>query len=485
MSISASLNNALSGLTANARAAELVSNNVANATNPSYARRELVLGARVVGDTGQGVNVLGVDRIVDRALLSDRRTADASAAGRNLRVSFFAGLEAVVGSNSEAGSLTGRIATFEAALIEASSRPDSESRLANVAASLRQVTTAFAQASGAVQESRMRADRTIASEVKTLNDALARVQDMNVLIRAAKASGNDASGLMDQRQQAVDLVATIVPIRELQRDYDQIALVTAGGATLLDGKASVFGFSAVNVITPDMTLASGALSGLTLNGNQIAIGVPPGIVDGGSLAAHFDVRDKLGVDAQAGLDAVARNLVTRFQDPALDTTRAPGSAGLLTDAGAAFVATNEVGLSARLAISALVDPNQGGALWRLRDGLGAVVQGPPGNGALLSQLQGALTQSQPTVSGPFSGGARSFAVLSGELSSLVASSRINAETDLSFARARANSLQELHLAQGVDTDQEMQKLLVIEQAYSANAKVVQTMDELIQILMGL
>jgi flagellar hook-associated protein 1 len=41
------------------------------------------------------------------------------------------------------------------------------------------------------------------------------------------------------------------------------------------------------------------------------------------------------------------------------------------------------------------------------------------------------------------------------------------------------------MANGVDTDQEMQKLLIIEQAYSANAKVVQTMDELIQILMGL
>jgi flagellar hook-associated protein 1 len=73
VSISASLNNALSGLTASARTAELISNNVANATNPAYARREIVLGARVVGDTGQGVSVVGVDRIVDRALLSDRR----------------------------------------------------------------------------------------------------------------------------------------------------------------------------------------------------------------------------------------------------------------------------------------------------------------------------------------------------------------------------------------------------------------------------
>jgi flagellar hook-associated protein 1 len=485
VSISASLNNALSGLTASARAAELISNNVANATNPAYARRELVVGARTVGDTGQGVSVIGIDRIVDRALLSDRRMAEAATAAKGRQNAFHVGFERVVGSNSESGSLTGRVAAFETALIEATSRPDSEARLSNVATTLAKVTSAFAEASGFVQDERMRADRTIAAEVTQLNEALVRVRDMNVLIRTAVNSGNDASALMDQRQQAVDLISSIVPIREVQRDHDQIALVTAGGATLLDGKASVFGFSAVNTITPDMTLASGALSGLTLNGQLVQVNVPPGAVDGGSLAAQFGIRDKLGEEAQAQLDSVARNLVTRFQDPAIDTTRVPGAAGLLTDAGSTFVATNEVGLSTRLAINVATDPLAGGALWRLRDGLGATVQGPPGNGTLLAQLHGALTDPQPTLTGPFGNGARSFAVLTGDLSSLAAASRLNAETDLSFARARGDTLQELYMAQGVDTDQEMQKLLVVEQAYSANAKVVQTMDELIQILMGL
>ncbi|MGL5010584.1 MAG: FlgK family flagellar hook-associated protein, partial [Paracoccaceae bacterium] len=178
MSISASLSNALTGLTANARAAELVSNNVANATNPSYARRELQLGARVVGDTGQGVAVLGVDRIVDRALLSDRRMADAGAGGRETLLRFHAGFEAVIGTTSDASSISGRVAALESAMIEAASRPDSEARLANVSTALKQVASAFASASDKVQESRQRADQKIGSEVAQLNDALARVQDM-------------------------------------------------------------------------------------------------------------------------------------------------------------------------------------------------------------------------------------------------------------------------------------------------------------------
>ncbi len=485
MSISATLTSALSGLGAAAKAAELVSNNVANATNPSYARRELQLGARVVGTTGQGVAVIGTDRVIDRALLSDRRIADAGAGGRDALLRFQRDLEGVIGTSADAGSISGRIASFESALVEAASRPDSEARLANLQTTLGQVTAGFAAASDSIQQARARADGKIASDVRLLNDTLVKVRDLNVLIRAAKASGNDAAGLMDQRQKLVDDIASIVPIREIARDNDQIALVTAGGATLLDGKPAIFGFTATNTITADMTLAAGGLSGLTLNGRPVAVNAPPGAVDGGTLAAHFAIRDDLGVRAQGSLDAVARNLVERLEDPALDATRAPGSPGLLTDQGAPFNPLDEVGLSARLSVNPAADPAQGGALWRFRDGLGALTQGPPGNSTLLSALHGALTAPRATATGPFASGPRSFAALTGDLSSLTASARISAENDLGYARARAGSLTELQAAAGVDTDQELQKLLTIEQSYAANARVIRTVDDLIQILIGL
>ena len=38
-------------------------------------------------------------------------------------------------------------------------------------------------------------------------------------------------------------------------------------------------------------------------------------------------------------------------------------------------------------------------------------------------------------------------------------------------------------AQGVDTDQELQKLLTIEQSYAANAKLIETIDQMIQSLL--
>lgn len=43
----------------------------------------------------------------------------------------------------------------------------------------------------------------------------------------------------------------------------------------------------------------------------------------------------------------------------------------------------------------------------------------------------------------------------------------------------------MELAQGVDTDAEMQKLMVIEQAFAANAQVVSAADEMMQLLLGI
>ena len=143
---------------------------------------------------------------------------------------------------------------------------------------------------------------------------------------------------------------------------------------------------------------------------------------------------------------------------------------------------NEVGLAQRLRLNGLADPQQGGALWRLRDGLGATVPGAVGDSALLSALQAALNVPREPVSGGFMSGTRSFSVLAGDTISGVSTARLSAESDTSFAQGKADSLRTIELEDGVDTDAEMQKLLLIEQAYSANAKVVQMIDELIQTL---
>ena len=111
MSISASLSNAISGLTAVSRAAELVSANVANAMTESYGRRELSLGAATVGGQGAGVQISGVERVVNQTAIADRRLAQAELGYNDARASFFTSVEQAIGTPDAASSLSGFIST--------------------------------------------------------------------------------------------------------------------------------------------------------------------------------------------------------------------------------------------------------------------------------------------------------------------------------------------------------------------------------------
>lgn len=483
MSISGSISSALSGLTAASRAAELVSSNIANAMTPGYGRREINLASRQVGSTGQGVRVVSIQRMANLFAIGERRHADATLGQSSARAAFYRRLEVAIGVPDNASSLTARTGAFDAALLTAAARPDSEANLSQVAGSARAMASQIAASSGDVQSSRMRAEEQIARDVELVNTTLVRIADLNTQIRML-AGGTDSSALQDQRQQAIDSISAILPLREIPREGGTVALVTVTGGVLLDGPPSTLGFQTAGIITPEMTLGSGALSGLTLNGRAVDMTNPNGSLSGGRLAANFAVRDEIGVQSQAKLDAIARDLVERFQDPAVDPTLAPGAAGLFTDRGLAFDPLNEVGLAGRLQLNAAVDPQQGGELWRLRDGIGAAAPGLASDSTLLSAMQTALTAQRQPVSGGFMPGTRSFSGLVGEHISTVSAERLAAEGDESFAIGMSDALIMAELEEGVDTDAEMQKLLLIEQAYTANARVMQVADEMIKTLLG-
>lgn len=485
MSITSALTSALSGLSVTSRQAELLSSNVANATTPGYARRELGLRAASLGGTGQGVTTTGVSRILDRPLLAERRLALAGDGDRALRSTLMKQVEDTLGSPDKAGSLAARLAAFDQSLLEATGRPESQARLQTVLVNAKSLAAGFTSATDDIQQARLNADRQIASEVGKLNSTLSQLQTLNVELRSFSGAGRDVSALLDERQRLVDQISTILPVREIPRDLDQTALFTTGGATLLEGSPAVFGFTAVNTMTPETTLAAGGLSGITINGSPYATSGPGSPILGGTLGALFAVRDELATAAQRKLDAVARDLVERFSSAGLDPTLAPGAPGLFTDSGAAFLPINEVGLAGRLTFNAAADPSQGGALFRLRDGLGAATEGPPGNGTLLAALRSTLTVAAPLSSTGFTAGARSFAALTSDLHSDASTLRLSAQADQSFAATRLTALQDLEAQNGIDTDQEMQALLVIEKNYAANAKVIQTVEDMIDMLLRL
>lgn len=496
MSLSASLSNALTGLTASTRAAELVSGNVANATTEGYARRELLLSSQIVGGAGAGVRIDGVQRVVDEGLLRDRRLAEASLAEAQIHSDFFDDVLGLIGLTDDASSLNSSVVSFESALTEAAARPESEARLAAVLQTASQLSVKLNSISDGIQKLRVDADATIAATVEDLNLSLEQIHTTNRDILRFQAVGQDTSGLLDQRQRLIDQVAEIVPLNQYARGNGTVALYSLGGVPLLDAGPAEIEFEPTAPITADMTLASGALSGLSIDGRAITAIGPTSEIPGGRLAALFQVRDRLAPDAQANTDEVARDLIVRFQDqnvdptllidpPPIDPMLPTQLPGLFTDAGALLDSANLTGVAGRISVNSLVDPSNGGALWRLRDGLGATTPGPVGGPTLLSSMEAALQQNLAPNGNGFGTAEKSASGFALALLSLVGQSSTQSQRQLSFEQARFDSLRQAELVNGVDTDREMQKLLLVEQAYAANARVIQSVDEMMQILIGI
>jgi flagellar hook-associated protein 1 FlgK len=272
-------------------------------------------------------------------------------------------------------------------------------------------------------------------------------------------------------------------VRQVPRENGQIALYSTGGAILLDGGVADIEFSAVNQVTPYMTLENGDLSGLTINGYPVRTSSDRGALAGGTLGAQFEIRDELGTNAQTQLDALARDLIERFQDPTVDTTLNPGDPGLFTDAGLAFDPLNEVGISARLSINAAVDTRQGGEAWRIRDGMNAAVPGDVGDSRLLRNLSETLTKTRVPLSGDFGAGAFSASNLVSALTSQIGAQQYQAEKLLSFSSSQYDELKQQILADGVDSDAELQRLLIVEQAYAANVRMIEAADDMMQTIL--
>lgn len=483
MSISAAISNAYSGLTSVSRMAETVSNNIANAMNENYARRSVVTDQRVVGGVGMGVAVTSIDRAMDLLATSSRRSRGASYGSANTLSTASSRMAATLGVPGDAGALGSRMLSFGNALRLAADNPASAPAREQMLAEANSLTQSLKNISTQTMAVRMDADAQIATQVRTVNVALKKIEAVNTEIRLRQGSGNTAA-LEDVRKKLIDEVSSIIPIKQISREGGIIALYTEGGAALIDGQANELGFSATPTITPDMTLASGSLSGLTLNGRPMSIGTGTGQLEGGTLSAAFNVRDVLTPEFNARIDAVARDLVERFQSTSTDPSLAPGDAGLFTDNGAAFNPANELALAQRLEINAAVDPAQGGDLWRLRDGINAAVQGPAGDDTQLRRMIDAMDaqRSPSAATGLIS--LVSATELAEGITALVAAQAARAEDTTAYNAGQFEILRESELGiVGVDTDYEMQMLLMIEQAYAANARVMATADQLMQTLL--
>ncbi|MEM9422281.1 MAG: flagellar basal body rod C-terminal domain-containing protein [Pseudomonadota bacterium] len=141
-------------------------------------------------------------------------------------------------------------------------------------------------------------------------------------------------------------------------------------------------------------------------------------------------------------------------------------------------------MAARLGVNDAVNPDEGGDLWRLRDGINATGPGASAGIGVVAGLVAAVDETRVLASVTDTPAALSLNETAAAFASVVGTQRIDASAAAAAASSTAQSLRDEELSvTGVNTDQELQSLLLIEQAYAANARVVQVVNEMMARLL--
>lgn len=455
MSLTTALNIAQTALSNNSIKTGIVSRNITNANNPDYNRRT----ASIIS-LAPGARMVGVERAASDALI--RQSLTASSAWK-AQTTLLDGLNRLslnlngVDANTSPAALIGRL---QEALQTYQSSPASISIATDAVASAGDLANALNAGAAAIDVFVAEMNAGIERDVGQLNHLLANFGEANTDVMTATRLGRDASEALDRRDGLLKQIAEIVPVTATTRGDNDMVVVTQDGDVLFEGIARKVSFEAQ---TP------GAAKRVLIDGSVMAAGSGGNTTASGSLAAMLQMRDDIAPRARTQFDEIARALAETFQEP-------DGTPGLFTAPSGAVTAAN---ITINPAFKA--DPHL------LRDGVG--YQQNPGResgytGAinrLLDRLQAPLT-FDPAAGlmdegrlGDFATGAVSW--IEGLRKDASASSEIKSAMMMRTAEALSNRT-------GVNIDEELAKLLALEQSYAASAKLLQVANDMMATLLA-
>ncbi|MBX3174796.1 MAG: flagellar hook-associated protein FlgK [Gemmatimonadaceae bacterium] len=466
-SIGSILSVARTALLSHQAAMEVTGHNIANAETPGYTRQTLSLEQGPVrkmtyGIFGSGVRIATVGRAREMLLDQDVRTQLAPAGYSSTRRDALVRVEQIFGEPSDNG-LAAAFDAFWNSWSDLSAQPNN----AGARAVVRQRAEALIQRfnSYANELQRMETDtRTQASTVlEQVNQLTTSIAAINKQIVPMESGGNTANDLRDERDRLLDELGTLVPITVIDR-ADGGNQVMLGGRPLVDG---VF----TNALELTVTIPQEI---------RIAGETSPVRTMGGKLGALVELANVDIAGTRAELDALAAALITDVN--ALHTTGWSPTAGVSgnwdpllgpTGSGISFFDADPTALSAGgIRLSAEVAADAGAIA------ASATLQATGDNAVALAI--GELRDGSPSaVSGSFGGAfQRIIATIAGAGRAAGDAATVS-NTLLAQSSARRDSVT------GVSTDEELMRLMRHQQAYAAAAKVVQTVDEMMETLISL
>ncbi|WP_159725973.1 flagellar hook-associated protein FlgK [Methylosinus sp. Ce-a6] len=463
----------------------VVSRNIAGVHVSGYATKTALVSTASNG----GVAVDGVARATNAALFQNSLQASATQAAAAALSSGFDQIDQALGLSS--GSATDAssnrspaalLSALKSALQSYSASPSDTTVAQSVLSSAKAVAQALNTADTTVQSLRAQADNDIASSVANINSILTQFQQVNSEIVAGVQTGRDVTSALDQRDALLKSLSSEIGVTTVTRANNDMVIYADGGATLFETAPRAVVFQATGAYTASTTGNAVYVDGVPVTGASASMSI-----QSGKLQGLTQLRDVIAPQYQSQLDETARGLIAAFAEN--DQTGLGAAApGLFTYSGATFVPGASVapGLAGRIIVNPNADPSQGGDLDRLRDGgvsdptNAAYIYNTTGAAGFTNRINALVAAFSTTQSFDPSAGLGSSLSLTDFVTSSVgwfeAQRQQASDTESYQSTLLSQTTDALSNATGVNLDEQMSKMLDLENSYQASAKLISAID---------
>jgi flagellar hook-associated protein 1 len=288
----------------------VASANISNASTTGYTVKTADQVATVTAGVGTGSTITGITSNVDKLLLKSLMQAVSALGAADTSNTYLNQLQALYGTSSGTSStgtsLANTIASLESAISSLSGTSSSASLQANAVSALDSLATQLRDTSTGIQKLRSNADQGIASDVSDVNQQLKTIASLNAQIRQAAASNQPTGDLEDQRNTALQDVASKMNVSYFISSSGDMQVYTASGQALVDSSAHQISYtpaSSVTASTAYSPTSSSGFSGITVNGVDVT-----SQITSGSIGSLISLRDTVLPAAQSQLDQLATQL---------------------------------------------------------------------------------------------------------------------------------------------------------------------------------
>jgi flagellar hook-associated protein 1 FlgK len=454
------ISTALTSLYANRRGMEVTAHNIANVNTPGYTRQranlQAIAGPAIPGLTsqaspvGDGVTVESVQRLRDIFLESRGRIEHASAEYLGVQQTQLGRIEQTFAEPSDE-ALQAQLDEMWASFSDLSLRPNSTASRSAVLSRATIVADTIRSNSDQLSSQWDTGLTELNAMVLDVNSTTAAVAQLNEGIMAATAVGQQPNDLMDQRDVLVMKLAELTGAKGVPRD---------NGVTdvLLNGSVLVSGNSSRNIAAPTGAPSLNAVKGGAVVSLQFAEApnYPTAAPDSGRLAAMLETLNHTIRTYSDGLDGMASELITSVNAQHVLGRDADGTPGV-----AFFNGTNASDITV-----AITEPNDIAAA---------------DAGAAAGPLDGGNAQALAKLATKKDGPNEKYRQLIVNLG--VAAQTVNRRVEIQGGVVTQSDAERDGDA-GVSLDEEMTNMVQYERAYQAAARVISTIDTMLDTLIN-